>query len=707
VLLDAVKALDDRPVRGGDAVAFDLGRLLTGRAAAELAGARGDLEALATAARKPITRQLGFLALIAADGGVERAWALASKSAGSLRDLVDAMPAIRDPGLRSALYPKVLPLLGGLPEGLGGGSKASKGIEGRYVRVELKGRRTLTLAEVEVFSDGRNVAPLGKATQKNTAHGGPAERAIDGNKGTSYGEGGQTHTEENTLDPWWEVDLGADRPIDSIAVHNRVDGELGRRLDRYTLKVLDARRAVVFEADNLPAPRPMAVTEVGGTGPEGAVRRSSMVALTSVRGKEAETFKALARFVRGEGSDRSAAIRAISRIPSADWPVEEAGSTLDALLAHARTIPTRDRTSSTALDALQLADSLAGLLPPDRASKARRELGDLGVRVIRLGTVTDQMLFDKDRIAAQAGKPVEVVFENGDIMPHNFVVTKPGALEEVGLLGESSATLPGALERNYVPPTDKVLVASRLLAPRDSQKLSFTAPTRPGVYPYVCTYPGHWRRMYGAFYVVEDIAAYLADPTGYLAAHPLPILDDLLKNNRPRKEWTYDDLASTVEALDHGRSFANGKQMFEVASCASCHRMNGVGEPIGPDLTQLDPKTTRLEILRSLLEPSARIDEKYLTHVFALKSGKVVTGMVLETTPRHLKVTENPMARTPPVLIDLADIEDRSKSPTSIMPRGLLDKLTREEILDLIAYLASKGDPRAPLFQGQHDHGHR
>ena len=313
-----------------------------------------------------------------------------------------------------------------------------------------------------------------------------------------------------------------------------------------------------------------------------------MVALTSVRGKEAETFKALAKFVRGEGSDRTAAIRAISRIPVADWPADEAGPTLDALLAYIKTIPPRDRTSANALDALQLGDSLAGLLPLDRATKARRELGDLGVRVIRLGTITDQMLFNKDRIAAQAGKPVEIVFENSDIMPHNFVVTKPGALEEVGLLGESSSTQPGALERNYVPPSDKILVASRLLAPRESQKLDFTAPTKPGVYPYVCTYPGHWRRMYGAFYVVDDIAAYLADPTGYLAAHPLPILDDLLKNNRPRKEWTFDDLASSVEGLSSGRSFANGKQIFEVASCVSCHRMNGVGTQVGPDLAQLD-----------------------------------------------------------------------------------------------------------------------
>jgi putative heme-binding domain-containing protein len=703
-LVGAIKALDDRGGEDVDAVAFDLGRLLTAREAAELTTARRDLESLATAGHKPVTRQLGYLALIAADGGVDTAWALASRSAGSLRDLVAAMPAIRDPGQRSALYPKVLPLLDGLPPALGGG-KPSKGTEGRFVRIELPGRRrTLTLAEVEVYSDGRNIAPLGKATQKNTAYDGNAARAIDANKNGDYGGGGQTHTEENTANPWWEVDLGAEYPIEAVAVWNRTDEDLYRRLARYTVKVLDGDRKVLFQAANLPARREMARTEVSGIGTEGMVRRSAMLALTSVRGKEAETFRALAKFVRAGGADRSAAIQAISRIPTANWPAEEAGPTLDALLAYIKTIPTRERTSASALDALQLGDSLAGLLSPDRATKIRRELGELGVRVIRLGTITDQMLFNQDRIAAQAGKPVEIVFENSDIMPHNFVVTKPGSLEEVGLLGESTSTQPGALERNYVPPSDKILVASRLLAPREAQKLDFTAPAKPGVYPYVCTYPGHWRRMYGAFYVVDDIAAYLADPPGYLAAHPLPILDDLLKNNRPRKEWAFDDLASSVEGLGNGRSFANGKQIFEVATCVSCHRLNGAGVAIGPDLAQLDAKTTRTEILRSLLEPSAKVDEKYQTHVFSTKSGKVVTGMILEETPQRIKVIENPLARTEPVLLERDDIDERRRSSTSIMPKGLLDKLTKEEILDLIAYIAARGDAKAPLFQGQHVH---
>src|SRR5262249_34829428 len=162
-----------------------------------------------------------------------------------------------------------------------------------------------------------------------------------------------------------------------------------------------------------------------------------------------------------------------------------------------------------------------------------------------------------------------ILFENTDLMPHNFVIVRPGALEEIGSLAEAQATLPGAAERQYVPASDKVLTASRLLQPRETQGLRFTAPAKPGAYPYVCTYPGPWRRMHGALYVVDDLEDYLADAEGYLAKHPLPIADELLKFNRPRMEWKFEDLAPAVEQLAHGRSFANGKQMFQVATCVA------------------------------------------------------------------------------------------------------------------------------------------
>jgi putative heme-binding domain-containing protein len=711
VLVEALHMQDEQTGTQDESIAFDLVRLLTGRSTAELTSARADLEKLATGAKQPVTRELGFVTLIAADGGVDKAWALATKSITALRDLVNAMPLIGDPVQRASLYPKVEPLLGGLPRELAAKVGTGKQTNGRYVRIELPGRaKTLTLAEVEVYSDGRNIARKGKAAQKNTAHGGTAGKAIDGNIGGKYSDGGQSHTEENTSNPWWEVDLGAEYPITSIVIYNRTDDGLGKRLNGFTLKVLDNKRVVVFQKQKVPAPAEKGIYEVGEEAPANVVRRAAMNGLTSVRGQEAATFKTLARFVRDD-VDRPAAIQALLRIRVSFWPKEEAKPLLDNVLAYVRTIPVQERTLPAALDAMQLADSLASLLPLNEAKVVRKDLGELGVRVLRLGTVTEQMLFDKERLAVKAGKPVEILFENTDMMPHNFVITQPGALEEIGMAAEAQATQAGALERHYVPASKKILLASRLLAPRDVQKLTFTAPTKPGVYPYVCTYPGHWRRMFGALYVVPDLDEYLADPEAFLAKNPLPAQDPLLKFNRPRTEWKFDELAPEVAKMDHGRSYNNGKQMFQVANCIACHKFNGLGTELGPDLTKLDPKQQKpVEILHDILDPSFRINEKYQTFVFETQAGKLITGMILEETKETVKVIENPLVTADPVVLKLTDVASREKSPVSIMPKGLLDKLTREEILDLVAYVASKGDPNDSLFKGGHEagggHGH-
>jgi len=337
----------------------------------------------------------------------------------------------------------------------------------------------------------------------------------------------------------------------------------------------------------------------------------------------------------------------------------------------------------------------------------RKQLGELGVRVIRMGTLPEQMSFAKDRIVVKAGKPVELILENTDVMPHNLVITLPGSMETIGKLAEAQATQPGAAERQYVPASRSVLHATKLLQPRQTQRLSFTAPAKPGVYPFVCTYPGHWNRMHGAMYVVEDLDEYLADAEAYIAKHPLPVQDELLKFNQPRKEWTLEELTALVPELEKGRSFANAKQIFQAASCTACHKVNGAGIEFGPDLTKLDPKNTTADILRDILEPSFRINEKFQSFKIELDSGKTITGLILEEKNGILKVIDNPLLpNAKPIEIKASEIVGREKSPVSLMPKGLLDKLTKEEILDLLAYVVSGGDAKHKFFQGGHEHGH-
>lgn len=132
----------------------------------------------------------------------------------------------------------------------------------RFVRIELPGNsRTLTLAEVEVMSGGKNIAKGGKATQSTTGPGG-AERALDGNKDADWNKNGQTHTQENLSNTWWEVDLGSAMDVDSVGIWNRAGYEV--RLDGFTLKLLDAERKEVFVQEKVAAPESMVIDVKSG-----------------------------------------------------------------------------------------------------------------------------------------------------------------------------------------------------------------------------------------------------------------------------------------------------------------------------------------------------------------------------------------------------------------------------------------------------------
>lgn len=703
VVMDGIVEIDRRGANVDTSVIFDLIRLLTSRSAAELAPVRAELEGLAIKAKQPLLRQIGYVALIQVDDETTKAWKLASGDVKRLQDFVAAVPLVSDPNLKASLYTQIEPLLKGLPANLADPKHSAKGTFGRYVRVELPRRGTLTLAEVEVMSGDRNIARQGKASQKNTGAGGDAARAIDGNTNASYGSGTQTHTQENTENPWWEVDLGDEYPIDGIAVFNRDDG-LSSRLEGFTLRVLDAQRNDVWKQEKIAAPKLSTRFELGGGGPEGVIRHAAMQALAQIRGQEAKTFGLLAPYLKS-ADDRTAAIRALQRLPRSAWPKEAAPQLLQEVVTYVKSVPAANRTSPAALDALEFADALTSLLPAEAAKKSRAELSELGVRVIRLGTIFEKMSFDKDVLVVRAGKPVEFVLENSDLMPHNFVILQPGKLEEIGMLAEASAQKPEFASRQFVPNSPQVLLGSNLLQPRATQRLGFTAPAKPGVYPYVCTYPGHWRRMYGALYVVEDLDAYQADPEGYLAANKIEPSDPLLASNRPRTEWKLADLGPAVEQMKHGRSYATGKQMFTVANCIACHKVDNVGNAFGPDLTKLDAKLTQLDVLKEVLDPSAKINEKFQTVQLLLANGQTKTGLVLEETPDALKLIENPLAKAEPITIKKSDIEERQPSKVSIMPKGLLDKLTKEEILDLIAFVHARGNKQHALFNAA-GHGH-
>jgi len=135
-------------------------------------------------------------------------------------------------------------------------SPKTKPPSARFIRVELPGgRRILSLAEVQVFNGSENVAREGQASQSSASNDASAARAIDGKTDGDFAAGSTTLTEPEE-NPWWEVDLGSDTPIEEIIVWNRTDRGLGTRLTDFKVLALDGERKKVWDKTTGPAPTP-------------------------------------------------------------------------------------------------------------------------------------------------------------------------------------------------------------------------------------------------------------------------------------------------------------------------------------------------------------------------------------------------------------------------------------------------------------------
>ncbi|MEJ1237764.1 PVC-type heme-binding CxxCH protein [Chryseolinea sp. T2] len=124
--------------------------------------------------------------------------------------------------------------------------------------------------------------------------------------------------------------------------------------------------------------------------------------------------------------------------------------------------------------------------------------------VIKLSVIKNQMKYDKTSFEVPAGKPVQIVFENPDFMQHNLVIGAQGSLKIIGKAADAIAADAKGAEMNYVPRISEVLFSTRLVNPQETITLSFIAPSNPGEYPFVCTFPGHWSIMNGLMKVVSN-----------------------------------------------------------------------------------------------------------------------------------------------------------------------------------------------------------
>ena len=121
-------------------------------------------------------------------------------------------------------------------------------------------------------------------------------------------------------------------------------------------------------------------------------------------------------------------------------------------------------------------------------------------RKVRLETATN-LSYAERLIRVKAGEPIALTLANIDVVPHNWALIRPGTIDRVGELADRAISDPDAVLRHYVPDTEDVIAYTDVVSPRDEFTIYFKAPEIAGTYPYLCTFPGHWKIMNGVMIV--------------------------------------------------------------------------------------------------------------------------------------------------------------------------------------------------------------
>ena len=167
------------------------------------------------------------------------------------------------------------------------------------------------------------------------------------------------------------------------------------------------------------------------------------------------------------------------------------------------------------------------------------------------------------------------------------------------------------------------------------------------------------------------------------------------------KKWTLDELLPLVEKGLKGRDFDHGRAMFGAANCFACHRFASEGGAFGPDLSGLAGRFSAKDLLESVVDPSKVISDQYQAVVIRTTDGRTVTGRVINLSGDGMTINTDMLnpGQGGSTSVRKSEVEAIQPSATSMMPNGLLDTMNEREVLDLLAFLLSRGDRASPMFQ--------
>ncbi len=168
---------------------------------------------------------------------------------------------------------------------------------------------------------------------------------------------------------------------------------------------------------------------------------------------------------------------------------------------------------------------------------------------------------------------------------------------------------------------------------------------------------------------------------------------------RTPKNWTLEELSDAAKTGMKGRSFDNGRKMFGAAACFTCHRFVNEGGMTGPDLTGAGGRYSATDLLDNIISPSKVINEQFVPSVVTLEDGTQVMGTIVNLNGDNVMINTDPSVPNQQTAVDRKKVKTIEPSKISPMPPMLLSMLTKEEILDLVAYVLSGGDRTNAAFK--------
>ena len=320
----------------------------------------------------------------------------------------------------------------------------------------------------------------------------------------------------------------------------------------------------------------------------------------------------------------------------------------------------------------------------------------LGLIFIRTGEPDEEL---RQRIIAhiESGVPGENRILNAELTQMLIYLQAPSAAAKTMALLEQAPTQEEQLE--YV----KSLRVLKTGWTPELRKAYFSWFLKAASYKGGASFQGFLKN-------IKDEAVANLDPAEKAAVQP--ILDTVPKIKTPQeilaeslagrtfvKAWTLDELTALTTKALHGRNYDRGRKLFAAAACVACHRFDGEGGAMGPDLTMAGGRFSPHDLLESVIDPGKVVSDQYAPNVFTLDDGSQIIGRIVNASGDNYRVNTDMFDPNQSESLSGKRIKSIEVSKISLMPPGLLNTLKEDEILDLVAFLLSGGDRTAVAFK--------